>query len=168
MTRMNMGTIALAIILPLAGCQQEQPQGEAMPATSDPRIDESTGPPVQTQPTPAQAESRPMLALSSTRPAHLVDGAGQAVYVLEGNDDGSRCDDACENAWPPVQAEQAQPLAGPGAMDGQLSTMPREDGGLHVTYDGQPLYRYAADSGVGATAGDGVDDQWGTWSLVTP
>lgn len=166
MTRFTIGAIALAAGLALAACQQE-PEPDPMTAGPDARIDERTDPPAGTPPTPAEAERRPLVALSDTEPAHLVDAAGQALYVLEGNEDGSRCDAECENAWPPVQAEASQPIAGQGGVAGELSTMPRADGGLHVTYNGQPLYRYAADSGVGATAGDGVQDQWGTWSLVT-
>ena len=166
MNRVNHTLLALVILAAVAGCQRDEASSAAVPP-SESETDAMPAP-VQSAPTPAQAERRPILAISDSQPAHLVDGAGQALYVLEGNDDGSRCDAACEDAWPPVQAEETQPLAGPGGYETRLGTMPRPDGGLHVTYHGQPLYRYAADSGVGATAGHGVEDQWGAWSLVTP
>lgn len=105
------------------------------------------------------------LAMSGTPSSHLVDGAGSALYVLAGNMDGSLCDAACQEAWPPVLAHDARPTAGTGVEAGSIGTLER-DGRTHVTYAGQPLYRYAGDAGAGRTAGHGVDDQWGSWSLV--
>lgn len=105
------------------------------------------------------------LAMSGTPSSHLVDGAGSAVYVLAGNTDGGKCDAACQEAWPPVLAHEARPTAGAGVEGGRIGTLERE-GRTHVTYGGQPLYRYSGDAGAGRTAGAGVQDQWGTWSLV--
>lgn len=108
---------------------------------------------------------RATLEMSGTPGSHLVDGAGSAVYVLAGNADGSKCDAACQEAWPPVLAHDALPSAGTGVEASRIGTLERE-GRRHVTYGGQPLYRYAADAGAGRTAGSGVQDQWGKWSLV--
>lgn len=105
------------------------------------------------------------LAMSGTPSSHLVDGAGTAVYILEGNMDGSKCGVACEEAWPPVLAHDVRPSAGAGVEMSRIGTLER-DGRTHVTYGGQPLYRYAGDMGAGRTAGAGVEDQWGKWSLV--
>lgn len=165
MIRSNAAVFVLITTVGLTACQQESVDqaDRALPPAEQEALQ-----PEQPMPTPAQAERRPVVTVSDADPAHLVDSAGQALYLLEGNEDGSRCDAACEDAWPPVQAEDAEPLAGPGGYETRLGTMRREDGGLHVTYQDQPLYRYAADSGVGATAGHGVEDQWGTWSLVSP
>jgi predicted lipoprotein with Yx(FWY)xxD motif len=114
---------------------------------------------------PADASGTPTLAMSGTPSSHLVDGAGSAVYVLGGNTDGSRCDQACQEVWPPVMAHDAQPVPGPGVEASRLGTLER-DGRSHVTYGGQPLYRYAGDTAAGRTTGAGVEDQWGKWSLV--
>lgn len=105
------------------------------------------------------------LAMSGTPSSHVVDGAGSAVYVLAGNTDGSKCDAACEEAWPPVIAVDAQPTAGAGVEMSRIGTMER-GGRTHVTYGGEPLYRYAGDAGAERTAGAGVEDQWGKWSLM--
>ena len=114
---------------------------------------------------PAGDAANATLAMSGTASSHLVDGAGSAVYILSGNADGQKCDAACREAWPPVLAHEAQPTAGTGVERSRLGTLERE-GRTHVTYGGQPLYRYAGDAGVGRTAGAGVQDQWGKWSLV--
>ena len=105
------------------------------------------------------------LAMSGTASSHLVDGAGSAVYVLAGNADGSQCDAACEEVWPPVLALEAQPTAGAGVEAARIGSLERGDRS-YVTYAGQPLYRYAGDAGAERTAGAGVEDQWGKWSLV--
>lgn len=158
--------LMLAAAVGLSACQRD---GGDRADTTTPATQPQTPPvPEMAGPSPAEAERRPVVTVSEGDPPHLVDAAGQALYMLEGNEDGSRCDAACEDAWPPVLAEDAEPLAGAGGHATRLGTMQRPDGGFHVTYHDQPLYRYAADSGVGATAGHGVDDQWGSWSLVSP
>lgn len=105
------------------------------------------------------------LAMSGTGSSHVVDGAGSAVYVLAGNTDGSRCDAACEEVWPPVLAHDMQPTAAAGVEGAHIGTLERGDRS-YVTYAGQPLYRYSGDAGADRTAGAGVEDQWGKWSLV--
>lgn len=117
------------------------------------------------QGTGVQGTENATLAMSGTASSHLVDGAGSAVYVLEGNTDGSKCDAACEEVWPPVLAHDSQPSAGQGVEQARIGTLER-DGRSYATYGGQPLYRYSGDAGAGRTAGHGVVDQWGRWSLV--
>lgn len=100
-------------------------------------------------------------------PGHLADASGAALYYLEGNQDGSQCDDACEQVWPPVTSDQAQPSSGPGVDGSAVATLRGRDGRHHVTYEGRPLYRYVGDRGARTTTGDDVQDEWGHWKLVT-
>lgn len=173
MIRCSKSVLMLTTVLMLSACRGDPAEGQG-DDVSAPRYRADTGPSgeavvpgEQARPSVPQAESRAVVVASETDPAHLTDAAGQTLYVLEGNDDGSRCDRACEEAWPPVVVEEAQPIAGPGLQRDLLATMPRDDGGLHVTYGGKPLYRYAADIGAGKTVGHGVEDQWGKWSMVS-
>lgn len=108
----------------------------------------------------------PVVVVSQTSPAHLVDASGNALYALEGNKDGSKCDATCESAWPPVMAHGSRPNPAPGMPPGMLGALPSDDGTLQMTYDGNPLYRYSGDMGQASTAGHGVNDKWGTWHLV--
>lgn len=100
--------------------------------------------------------------------AYLVDSARQAVYMLEGDRDGSKCVGDCIRAWPPVLAANVQPTGAPGVQGGMIATITRPDGSTQVTYNGHPLYRYAADGGTESTNGHGVQDKFGHWYLISP
>lgn len=98
----------------------------------------------------------------------LSDSAGTSLYYLEGDRDGSGCVDACTDTWPPFLVEGAMPSESPGLDAGMVGVVTRPDGTTQVSYNGHPLYRYSGDSGIGSTAGHGVEDQWGHWYLITP
>ena len=108
---------------------------------------------------------------------YLVDGAGRALYVLEGSrQQGGRqspqlgqtpeCTGECLAEWPPYLTEGA-PRAGPGVDAGQISTTAMQDS-QQVTYAGWPLYYYRGDRDAGSTAGQDVHDRWGGWYLLSP
>lgn len=108
------------------------------------------------------------LAVSSTTPLYLVDASGAALYFLAEPASGQACDSVCEDAWPPVLANDAEAAAGEGVDAGMVGSTRRPDGAHHVTYAGHALYRYAGDAGAGRNSGHGVSDRWGQWSLITP
>lgn len=100
--------------------------------------------------------------------AYLTDSAGNSLYMLEEDPDGTACVGDCLATWPPVLVTDVQPSVGLGSnLDGTLlGTVERPDGTLQLTYSGRPLYRYAADTGANRMAGHGLEDQWGHWYLV--
>lgn len=100
--------------------------------------------------------------------AHVTDSGGMALYLLEGDRDGSKCVADCLVAWPPVLMGTTQPSGAPGLQGAMVSTVTRPDGARQLTYNGQPLYRYAADGGAGKANGHGVRDRYGVWYLVSP
>lgn len=99
--------------------------------------------------------------------SYLVDSAGRAVYMLEGDRDGSKCTGACLQAWPPLLVTTSQPTAGANLEPSMVGSIQRPDGSMQVTYNGHPLYHYAADGGRGMTQGHDVRDQTGQWYLLT-
>lgn len=163
---------ALAVLL--TACQ---PQPASNPATdagapapvtptqASGQPDPIEGTAVESHPTSAAS---PQLLLAGGPGGYLTDASGAAVYFMEGNYDGSRCDETCERAWPPVVASNGKAQAGNGVDGTLVSASPRAKGGQHVTYGGYAVYRYAGDQGPGRTSGDGVKDKWGQWHVVRP
>ncbi|TWG91159.1 putative lipoprotein with Yx(FWY)xxD motif [Luteimonas sp. J16] len=154
-------TCALALAL-LAGCGYDAtpPDRAPEPGAAGP----SPATPAESNPAPG---AQPLLVREGT-PGHLADASGAALYYLEGNADGSRCDAACEQVWPPVTSDTPNPVADASVDAADIGTLPGAGGRNHVTWRGHPLYRYAGDRGARTTTGDDVEDQWGRWRLATP
>ena len=75
----------------------------------------------------------------------------------------SKCFGLCATYWPPVSGS---PAAGPG-VTGKLGTIKRPGGGLQATYDGHPLYTYAADTAPGQDKGNNLNVSGGVWHDMT-
>lgn len=91
----------------------------------------------------------------------LTDSQGMTLYTFKKDHPGeSACADACAKRWPPLTApEGTQAMAAPG-IPGKLGEFERKDDTYQVTYNGMPLYRYAADSKPGDTNGQGLGGMW--------
>jgi predicted lipoprotein with Yx(FWY)xxD motif len=99
---------------------------------------------------------------------YLVDGAGRAVYILEGTRGtaAERCSGECLRVWPPLHVNAAATPG--GAVDpARLGTI-RAHGHTHVAYNGWLLFYYHHDRAPGDTTGQHVTDAWGTWHLLSP
>ncbi len=91
----------------------------------------------------------------------LTDGKGMTLYIFTKDtaDSGaSACYDQCATNWPPLVANGEPTLA--SGVPGTLGTITRTDGTMQVTYNGMPLYYYAADKAAGDTNGQDVGDVW--------
>jgi predicted lipoprotein with Yx(FWY)xxD motif len=86
----------------------------------------------------------------------VVDAEGRTLYRFTAEAQGRPvCTGACVDTWPPatVQAD--------GGLPDHVATVRRPDGGgLQLTYDGHPLYRYSGDRSKADVNGDGVGGQW--------
>lgn len=106
---------------------------------------------------------------------HLVAGNGFAIYLFEadtkGAADGSGAVSACEGdclaAWPPVVLE-GEPVAGEGVDEDLLGTLARSDGTMQLTYNGWPLYFYAADETEDDIKGHDIEEFGAEWYLIGP
>lgn len=90
----------------------------------------------------------------------LTDGSGMTLYLFTADSPGvSTCVDGCLATWPPLLTDGGPSVQ--GAADAALiGTLTRDDGSVQVTYDGWPLYFYAADMAPGDVSGQGVNDVW--------
>ncbi|MBV9092500.1 MAG: hypothetical protein JO132_01280 [Streptosporangiaceae bacterium] len=83
----------------------------------------------------------------------------QVVYIYAGDKKGGTptCTGSCAQTWPAVTGI---PKAGPSdKFPGTFGTVRGPGGVEQITYDGMPLYRYAAD-GPFSTTGNGADGMW--------
>lgn len=100
---------------------------------------------------------------------YLVDGAGRAIYVLDGTRGSSArvaCGIDCLRVWPPFMTA-GPPIAGAGLDPRRIGTAPR-GGGTQLAYHGWPLFYYLRDRSPGDTTGHNVHDAWGDWHLLSP
>ena len=74
----------------------------------------------------------------------------------------SNCNGRCAQNWPPVQG----PAAASG-VKGTFGTIKRSDGSTQATFDGHPLYTFAADTAPGQAKGNGLNEQGGVWHEIT-
>ena len=74
----------------------------------------------------------------------------------------SKCTGSCATYWPPVKG----PATAMSGVTGTLGTITRSDGTTQATYDGHPLYTYAADT-PGQAKGNGLNASGGVWHEMT-
>lgn len=153
------------VMLGMSGCNREAVDTDI---AATPPADTTPAEPAPT-PTPATPAPAGTLTLATGTPgSYVADNTGRAVYVLVGDDNGSKCTGDCLATWPPLLAD-APPIAGSSSLQGvMIGTVERSDGTTQVTYNGHPLYLYAKDTGAGITMGQDVTDKWGEWYLVGP
>ncbi len=100
----------------------------------------------------------------------LVTNKGFALYTFP--PDAAQhvtCTGDCASAWPPLTLHAGETAAaGAGVRAGLLGTMPGSGGGRVVTYRGWPLYTYLGDASPGHAAGQGKNDDGGSWYVMRP
>lgn len=107
-----------------------------------------------------------MLIVEQTKSGYvLAEGDGHVVYTDSQDQPGSgksACTGGCLSAWPAVQGK---PFTGAGVqLAGTIGSITRPDGTTQATYNGSPLYAYAADTAPGQASGNGEGGVWHTVS----
>lgn len=113
---------------------------------------------------------------------YLADDLGRGLYVFVDPDREDSlgtadnrptppCDAACRAVWPALLTDGA-PQAVPAVPADRLGTV-SSDGDTQVTFDGWPLYRFAADRSAGSIRGEGIEPPdaqafGGAWYLIAP
>lgn len=103
----------------------------------------------------------------------LTNQSGRTLYTPEQEANGSiKCTGSCLSFWFPVtMAPGTTPHAGSG-LAGKLGSVKRPDnGGLQLTYNGDPLYTFRLDSAAGQAHGNNFTDSFGgqtfLWHVAT-
>jgi predicted lipoprotein with Yx(FWY)xxD motif len=94
----------------------------------------------------------------------LTNSEGLTVYwFVPDTSTTSKCTGSCATYWPPVKG----PATAGSGVTGTLGTITRSDGTTQATYDGHPLYTYAADTAPGQAKGNGLNVSGGLWYEMT-
>jgi predicted lipoprotein with Yx(FWY)xxD motif len=97
----------------------------------------------------------------ATAGKYLTGEGGMTLYIFKKDTAGkSNCSGGCAGNWPPFVLEAGETVNGAAGVTGTFATIARDDGSMQVTYNGAPLYYYAADSKAGDVTGQGVGSVW--------
>ncbi len=114
---------------------------------------------------PAGKVSNKLISKAVPKMGNVVtDAKGWVLYRFDKDDASpskSNCVGDCAKLWPPLLAGDTLELTGLSAA--KVDTIERADGGLQVTIDGVPVYRYIGDQKAGDWKGQNVN---GTWFVV--
>ena len=90
----------------------------------------------------------------------ITDASGRSLYLLTNDDPNvSNCSGGCALAWPPLITVD-DPAPADEVSAARVGTITRADGSKQVTFDGNPLYNYAADEKPGDAMGQGLGGVW--------
>jgi predicted lipoprotein with Yx(FWY)xxD motif len=158
LTRYLLGAFAVAALVTAIACSGDDDDDEAASPTQAPQAT-ATGA-ASTEPTAAGDDDA---ALSvgveeGDLGPYLAGPEGKALYVFTRDEPGVvNCTADCLATWPPLLLEDGQTVESdaPGAFDSV-----EMESGVQVTYNGAPLYYFAADAAAGDNNGHLVGDVW--------
>jgi predicted lipoprotein with Yx(FWY)xxD motif len=153
-TLMKMTVLGLLALMALAACGSSK--ATVTPA-AQPSAPTSTSAPTATPVV--------MTATVSKFGSVLVDGKGMTLYTLTNGGKQVACTGQCATLWPPLLLPAGTMTAmGASGLTG-LGTATAA-GGLQVTENGAPLYRFSIDKAPGDAKGEGISSFGGVWHLV--
>jgi predicted lipoprotein with Yx(FWY)xxD motif len=175
MGRLRLATGALPLVLILAACSSGASPSASSPAAS---IAPSTAAsPSSPAASPSSAAASPSDAAeielkvgtgSGATASYLTGADGHTLYIFtkDTKDSGkSVCNGNCATAWPPLTVASLDEVKADSGATGTLALATRDDGTQQVTYNGMPLYYYAADTAADDVSGQGIG---GVWFVAAP
>jgi predicted lipoprotein with Yx(FWY)xxD motif len=104
---------------------------------------------------PSRVDYKPNQTAPRTIGRVVTTVAGATLYMFDEDQNGeSTCYDDCAKQWPPLIALST------AKAHWRMSLTTRTDGQRQWSYDGKPLYTYAADTMRGDIKGDNVGNVW--------
>ncbi len=101
------------------------------------------------------------VAQSTSLGSILVGPNGMTLYYFKKDTANvSNCSGGCTSIWPPLTVSKGTTPWGGAGVTGTFGTITRSNGSTQVTYNGWPLYYYAADTKAGDTNGQGILNLW--------
>ena len=97
---------------------------------------------------PAEEEVYTVNAVTTDLGTFLTGEDGKTLYYFA-NDTApgaSACEGDCITNWPLFLLDEDETLEAGEGVTGVLTTFPRADGSMQVSYDGRPLYYFAGDA----------------------
>jgi predicted lipoprotein with Yx(FWY)xxD motif len=173
--RFNVKTLGVLLLIAIVGLTACSPAATAaVPAAPPPNPPAPTDVPAPAPAAPANppAAAAPTAAAPAAKPVTLqvvqndklgkfiADGDGRSLYLFtKDSPNTSNCYDKCEQSWPPLVSE-GQPTLRDGISTALISTTVRKNGAVQLTYNGWPLYYFAADQAAGDANGQAVGKVW--------
>ena len=164
--------LGVAAILVVAACSSTGASATptAAPPTQAPASQAPASQPASQAPASASAaagEEYEVKVATATVGKFLTGEDGKTLYIFKKDTTPGKsvCNGDCATNWPPFVVEADDTLKAGDGVTGTLATIKRDDGTDQVTYNGAPLYYFAADSKAGDTTGQGVG---GIWFVASP
>ena len=156
MRKLLTATSLAAAVLALTACASSSSSSSSAPAPS-------STPAAGAPPAPSSSGTTLMVrTIGGTQV--LTNSAGLTLYWFAPDTSTmSKCTGSCATYWPPVKG----PATAGSGVTGTLGVITRPDGTMQATYDGHPLYTYAADTAPGQNKGNGLNVSGGLWHEMT-
>jgi|HubBroStandDraft_6_1064221.scaffolds.fasta_scaffold381764_2 predicted lipoprotein with Yx(FWY)xxD motif len=152
-----------AALLAACGSSGSPSTSTSTPATSGAASSAATSP----QGSGSSASTVTIMTHSTSKGTVLTNAQGKTLYWFAiDTPTKSNCNGSCTSFWPPVIGKAAA-VSGTTLMHG-FGTITRSDGSVQATYDGHPLYTYAADTAPGQIGGNALNVSGGLWWAMTP
>jgi predicted lipoprotein with Yx(FWY)xxD motif len=156
---------AAGAVVMIAACGSSAAGGSGAPSTT-PQA-QATAPASTSAPATTAGRSVVIATRSTKIGTVLTNAQGRTLYWFAIDTPAkSNCNGTCASYWPPVLGK-ATAAAGASLPKG-FGTITRSDGQVQATYDGHPLYTYAADTSAGMTSGNGLKLSGALWWAMTP